>query len=191
MTSPPSLSSFGLPTSFSNYSNSQSFQRSNPRGKGQPPNHRRGGRGNHYGGGPSHRGGFKYDGRSNTGYNRGSNGGQQGDMKTGLFRDSFLEDPWKDLVPRKTVPGGKSVLLDSSSFGQSMEDDGSNLKGEARESEENSHDRDGEGEGEIILPDSNEDNANETAVGPGIGLGDGLVEAAREAQGLHRTMGQE
>jgi hypothetical protein len=112
-------------------------------------------------------------------------------MKTGLFRDSFLEDPWKDLVPRKTVPGGKSVLLDSSSFGQSMEDDGSNLKGEARESEENSHDRDGEGEGEIILPDSDEDNANETAVGPGIGLGDGLVEAAREAQGLHRTMGQE
>ena len=108
MTTPPSLSSYGLPTSFSNYSHSHSSQRgsyqrgnSNYRGRGQSRG-RGTGRGNHFGVGPSHRGGFKYDGRQNTGYNNNNSDGQQGDIKTGLFRDSFLEDPWRELVPRKT-----------------------------------------------------------------------------------------
>ena len=34
---------------------------------------------------------------------------QHGDMKTGLFKDSFLEDPWKDLIYGKQKVGRQSV----------------------------------------------------------------------------------
>ena len=95
-------------------------------------------------------------------------------MKTGLFRDSFLEDPWRDLVPRKrglqsglettpltnaprTVGIGQGQAKDPKDVGMGSED----------------------AEGEIALPDSDEEDLNEAAQDSSIGLGDGLVEAVR------------
>jgi hypothetical protein len=102
-------------------------------------------------------------------------------MKTGLFRDSFLEDPWKDLIPRRT--GLRATGVDvplpvpSYSVGRSVERDPLRTKGEAHENEGGLDDVDGEGE--IMLPDSDEEDTSQIAADSGIGLGDGLVEAAR------------
>ena len=182
MTTPPSLSSYGLPTSFSNYSHSHSSQRgsyqrgnSNYRGRGQSRG-RGTGRGNHFGVGPSHRGGFKYDGRQNTGYNNNNSDGQQGDIKTGLFRDSFLEDPWRELVPRKTGLRAGVENTPRTNVPRAMDSGQGKPKERPYETTEKVDDEDAEGE--IVLSDSDED-TDQVEGDTGIGLGDGLVEAAR------------
>lgn len=98
-------------------------------------------------------------------------------MKTGLFRDSFLEDPWRDLVPTKTGlrPGSENTL--PSNVPRTVH----SRQGNSRDqySEDSGKMGDGETEGEIALPDSDDEDTDEVAEGSGIGLGDGLVEAVR------------
>ena len=78
-------------------------------------------------------------------------------MKSGLYKDSFVEDPWKELIysrqkqptppPTDEVPAG--------------DDD----------------------EGEILLPDDDDEEEGEDVgmrIESVVGLGDGLVEAVRE-----------
>jgi hypothetical protein len=117
------------------------------------------------GGGYGYRGGFTYRGRSNenSNYNRGgyshnnNNTTPHGDMKSGLYKDSFVEDPWKELIysrqkqptppPTEEVPAGDDE------------------------------------EGEILLPDDDDEEEGAEVgmrVESVVGLGDGLVEAVRE-----------
>ena len=73
-------------------------------------------------------------------------------MKTGLFKDSFLEDPWKDLIyGKKQDPVVKT------------------------QSPTDGHEAVSDEEGEIILSDDDDESRENV-----IGLGDGIVEAARE-----------
>jgi hypothetical protein len=153
MATPPSGSSQGGPSPYSN-------QNSNPyisfRGRG---NYGRRGRGR---GNRGQRGPFTYIGRSNENHSGAHT--QHGDMKTGLFKDSFLEDPWKELIygkKRKQLDievKSQPPQIKEQEFGGDVSDEG--------------------GEGEILLSDD-EDYLNESKDGV-VGLGDGLVEAARE-----------
>lgn len=137
----------------------QNSNRGNPsRGRGYNNRGSRGrGRGNR---GYSNRG-FTYTGRSNEndaprGYSNRNN--EHGDMKTGLFKDSFLEDPWKELIyGKKSKP---SIVIQPSQVPTTKAD------------EDVSDD-----EGEIILSDEEEESKESAAI---IGLGEGIVEAARE-----------
>jgi hypothetical protein len=171
MASPPSLSSYGLPTTFSNRpqsTNPQSLSYS-ARGRGQNAHGRGRGRGNGGNSGRGGRGGFIYDGRSNQGHRGGYSSGH-GDMRTGLFKDSFLEDPWKNLVGRKPIPFEQSAELhtsrsitEDSHVPTKDEDDGGLGDGS-------------DVEGEIVLPEDDDELEEST-----VGLGDGIVDAARKA----------
>jgi hypothetical protein len=92
-------------------------------------------------------------------------------MKTGLFKESFLEDPWKDLVGRKSQQASFQSAQLHTVAGQRP----SNVNVLANKDE-----GDGEGsmsdeEGEIVLPEDDDD--LEVSEGSMVGLGDGLVEA--------------
>jgi len=105
-------------------------QYSHPRGGGRPFDHRRGGRGRGRG----------------TWQNRGPRpemDPDHGDMKTGLFKASFLEDPWEHLLSgkKKTEPEGSQL----GDLGKHEVDDNGN---EVEEEDQ---------EGEIELPDDDED----------------------------------
>ena len=83
-----------------------------------------------------------------------------GDMKTGLYKDSFLEDPWKRLIYSRQKRPVESVAPATETGGDNEE-------------------------GEILLPDDEEgggvlDEGSRTTAESVVGLGDGLVEAARE-----------
>ena len=134
--------------------------------------HRGGGGGYNRGGGPSYRGGFTYRGRSSNKnfhhYSRGgyaSNATPHGDMKTGLYKDSFLEDPWKELIYSRQKQARPAAAEGDGEEGMMGGDD---------EDEE----------GEILLPDDDDDDDGGGRVGEGwtgesVGLGDGLVEAVK------------
>lgn len=168
MASPPSLASYGLPTSFSNHpqSSNSSSQSYSSRGRNQTSRGRGRTRGNGGNAGRGGRGGFTYDGRSNQG-NRGGYTTGHGDMKTGLFKESFLEDPWKHLVGRTPLPFQQSAQSHTmrSTGGSPTKDD-----------QEAGISDGSDGEGEIALPEDDDD-MDESAVG----LGDGIVEAAKNA----------
>jgi hypothetical protein len=174
MASPPSLSSYGLPSTFSH--RPQSNPPSNPystRGRGQSSRGNRSrGRG-HGGNRGSPRGGYTYDGRSSQG-NRGGYTSGHGDMRTGLFKESFLEDPWKDLVGRKSPQGGMQSWQLHTVAGQRAGDVNVLAKKDEGDGEGGMLD----GEGEIVLPDDDDD--LDVPEGPVVGLGDGLVEAVRK-----------
>jgi hypothetical protein len=79
-------------------------------------------------------------------------------MKTGLFRDSFLEDPWVELLNGKRSVGGKSQ----------------GPTGEDRLKEDS--------EGEIDLGEEFEEGLNSrNKNGKDINLGDRIAEAAGRA----------
>jgi hypothetical protein len=141
------------PPSQANSNSSQPLNRYYPsRGRGF---HNRGARSQSRGRGRGNRGypnrGFTYSGNSSN-ENNASNRSSNGDMKTGLFKDSFLEDPWKELIYKKKQDSvvKRQGLIDV-------------------------HEAISDEEGEIILSDD-EDESRENVVG----LGDGIVEAARE-----------
>jgi hypothetical protein len=141
------------PPSQANSNSTQPSSRYYPsRGRGF---HNRGSRGQGRGRGRGNRGypnrGFTYSANSSN-ENNTSNRSSHGDMKTGLFKDSFLEDPWKELIREKK-------------HGAIVKTQGPIVGHEAISDEE----------GEIILSDD-EDESRENV----IGLGDGIVEAARE-----------
>lgn len=80
-----------------------------------------------------------------------------GDMKTGLFKDSFLEDPWEELIyGKKQNPTSHTPIMET-----------------PIEKEDGISD-----EGEIILSDDDDD-FDESRREIVIGLGEGIVEAAR------------
>lgn len=160
----------------SNYSRQQSDStpynnqfRGGGRGRGGNYNNRRSrGGGGGYNRGGSYRGESTYRGRSSNenvnhhprgGYS--SNATPHGDMKTGLYKDSFLENPWKELIysrqKQPTPADGDGEVVP--------------VRGEDEE-------------GEILLPDDDDDDdgieSGEGWRGESVGLGDGLVEAARE-----------
>jgi hypothetical protein len=87
-------------------------------------------------------------------------------MKSGLFRDSFLEDPWRDLVGQ-----GRSSARGGHGSAQMAMDAVRNTITEGRSEKVEEV---GDGEGEIIL--SSDDDGEETGA---VGLGDGIVEAAK------------
>ena len=100
----------------------------------------------------------------------GTGGTQHGDMKTGLFKESFLEDPWKDLVVGKAQSTKVSGVQEENQIPaiETHEKQSRTFYGVPSEEEE----------GEIVLPDDDDDvNPPPEDV---IGLGDGLVETARE-----------
>jgi hypothetical protein len=76
-------------------------------------------------------------------------------MKTGLFKDSFLEDPWKHLISGK---------MQKPSIGEQP----ATIEPPVCSDEE----------GEIILSD--EEDFNELRESETAGLGEGIVEAARQ-----------
>ena len=110
------------------------------------------------------------------GYNNNNSDGQQGDIKTGLFRDSFLEDPWRELVPRKTGLRAGVENTPRTNVPRATHSGQGKPKERPYETTEKVDDEDAEGE--IVLSDSDED-TDQVEGDTGIGLGDGLVEAAR------------
>jgi hypothetical protein len=142
----------GSSSTYSNQHSNRPYNSSRGRGQNRGRGHGRGNRGYR---------GFTHTARSNENTpDRGNN--QHGDMKTGLFKDSFLEDPWKDLIHGKQKGGRQSAdvksqpQLNNEGDGVMVSDD----------------------EGEIILSDDDDD--FHESKGSMVGLGDGIVEAARK-----------
>src|SRR5277367_4003095 len=121
------------------------------------------------GGAGGYRGGFTYRGRSNEisnyhrgGYSQNNNTTPHGDMKTGLYKDSFIEDPWKELIYSRQKQPTATVEVAAGD----------------------------DEEGEILLPDDDDEGEEEeedkglrdegVRMESVVGLGDGLVEAVRE-----------
>lgn len=67
-------------------------------------------------------------------------------MKTGLFKPGFLEDPWKELIAKKSLPGNTLETAGLGSVGEGT----ATRTGEQRISAKSD-------EGEIILPDDDDD----------------------------------
>ena len=87
-------------------------------------------------------------------------------MKSGIFRDSFLEDPWRDLVGQRRLSarggyGSADMAMDA-------------VRHAITEGRSEKVDEVGDGEGEIVLP--SDDDGEEAGA---VGLGDGIVEAAK------------
>jgi hypothetical protein len=97
-------------------------------------------------------------------------------MKTGIFRNSFLEDPWKGLDPGKVPPTRSAdARREREGSGEAATGAVHNVvkKGTPVSNEVNLADA----EGEIVLPDdSDDDDGADTDM---VGLGDGIVEAAK------------
>src|SRR5271169_4094423 len=92
MATPPSQANANSSQPSNRYypSRGRGYNNRGARGQGRGRGRGRGNRGN-----PNR--GFTYSGNSSY-ENNTSNRSSHGDMKTGLFKDSFLEDPWKDLI---------------------------------------------------------------------------------------------
>ena len=139
--------------STSTYSNQNTYRPYNSsRGRGQ--NRGRGGNRGYRG--------FTYTGRSNEN-NRSGGNSQHGDMKTGLFKDSFLEDPWKEFILNKKAQS------EDSNKRQAMKQEGDVPKDRSDE------------EGEIILSEGgDDDDFRDSKDDDGVvELGDGILEAVR------------
>lgn len=103
-------------------------------------------------------------GRSNQdSHRRGPGNDEHGDMKTGLYKDSFLEDPWKDLIKSKRQNMRSKLYEDQPDSAAIVSDQNQDILAD-------------DVEGEIVLPDD-EDDVHDRQSGP-VGLGDGIVEAA-------------
>jgi len=74
-------------------------------------------------------------------------GYDHGDMRAGLFKPSFLEDPWKDLISKRRGMGsfltaGNTSAVDTMDIEEGNEESGPQVNVE---------------EGEILLPEDDED----------------------------------
>jgi hypothetical protein len=108
--------------------------------------------------------GFTQVGRLNRSNDTRPTNDEHGDMKTGLYKDSFLEDPWKDLVQSTRRSAKPKTYEDQASA--AIKNDGHQDPLADNE------------EGEIVLSED-EDEDDDLRLST-VGLGDGIVEAARE-----------